>query len=442
MTICSKSLACWALVALLGAASGVFAQTANPPAKKSHRVPDAEAAELNALLASAQAAMEKKNYAAAAQNYEQFLAKRPDDANVHFQLGYAYTGLQRLGDAKREYEKAIALDPKMGAAYLNLGLTLLDSDPSGAIEPFKKAGELLPDQTEPKYLLGVAYERSGKPGQAIEQYRAAAHLDAKNFEAHLALARTLLREKQPGVAEPQFRAAVALRPDSADAHLGLARCLLAEKQKDAAADEIAGYLAVQPNDTQARIEHAGLLAELRKNTEALAELDRAALPDGEKLLALKIRARVYFQMQRYDDAAAALLKAAALAPQDADIPVQRGQVYLDKKDYPNAVRELIVAYKMNPGDNEVLGNLVAAEYLNKNYAAALEGLDVLTKRETLPLGALFIRATCYDKLGQAAEALDAYQKFLAANKDEASDMYFEATARARFLSRELEEKKR
>ena len=55
---------------------------------------------------------------------------------------------------------------------------------------------------------------------------------------------------------------------------------------------------------------------------------------------------------------------------------------------------------------------------------------------------MFMRAASYDKLGQAAEALGAYQKFLAVNKDENSDMYFEATSRARALASELKNKKR
>jgi hypothetical protein len=41
-----------------------------------------------------------------------------------------------------------------------------------------------------------------------------------------------------------------------------------------------------------------------------------------------------------------------------------------------------------------------------------------------------------------APALDAYQKFLQLNKDETSDMYFEAAARSRTLARELKDKKR
>jgi len=58
------------------------------------------------------------------------------------------------------------------------------------------------------------------------------------------------------------------------------------------------------------------------------------------------------------------------------------------------------------------------------------------------LGSVYLRATCYDRMGQIAEALDAYKKFLESNKDENSDMYFVSTSRVRALTRELQEKKR
>jgi len=98
-----------------------------------------------------------------------------------------------------------------------------------------------------------------------------------------------------------------------------------------------------------------------------------------------------------------------------------------------SVRELIVALKMAPDATDVLGDLVTAQYLSKNYPAALNGLDLLSKREPLPAGSWFIRATCYDKLGELAQALDAYQKFLQSNKDQNNDMYFESTARVRAM---------
>jgi Flp pilus assembly protein TadD len=442
MTIWSKSLAVWALVALLGASQSLSAETAKASQKRSQRVQDPEATALSNLLATAQVAMEKKDYVAAAQNYQEYLAKRPDDANIHFQLGYAYTALQKLSDAKTEYENAIALDPKMAPAYLNLGLTLLDSDPAAAIEPLQKAVTLSPNQAEPKYFLGAALERSGKPSLAIEQYQAAEKQDERHFETRLALGRMLLKSNQPREAESEFHAALALRPDSPPAQLGVAQSLLGQKKVNEAAAELGAYLKLQPNDNEARIERASLLADLGRNDDALAELDRAGRAAADDPSLLKLRGRIYFEAKRYDDAVMVLEKIVTLAPQDANILAELGHVYLEKKDYPNALRVLMVAWKMTPTDNDVLGELVAAEYLNKNYPAALEGLDVLSKRKSLPLGTLFIRATCYDKLGQAAQALEAYQQFLSLNKDETSDMYFEAAARARFLARQLKEKKR
>ena len=146
--------------------------------------------------------------------------------------------------------------------------------------------------------------------------------------------------------------------------------------------------------------------------------------------------------KQYDNAVPVLLKAIALAPQDPDLPAQLGHVYLEKKDYANAVNELVGALRMNPQSTDVLKDLVTAEYLSKNYPAALHGLDILAQKETPPPGSWFVRATCYDKLNQVALALDAYKKFLELNKDENSDMYFEATARVRTLTRELANRKR
>jgi tetratricopeptide (TPR) repeat protein len=185
---------------------------------------------------------------------------------------------------------------------------------------------------------------------------------------------------------------------------------------------------------------AAELAELGKNDEALAELDRATGGGSENLRALKLRVQIASQRKHYDDAIPALQKAIALAPQDAELAAQLGHIYLEKKDYANAVNELIVAFKMNQSSNDVLGELVTAQYLSKNYSGALKALDVLSQRKTLPMGSWFVRATCYDKLGQPAQALDAYKKFLELNTDLNNDMYFEASARVRTLTRELKKK--
>jgi superkiller protein 3 len=439
MRFSSKVLACSGfLVIFLAAATVSSAQNTSTSRK---RIPqDPEAVALNNLLTQAQAAMDRKDYEAAVQACQQYLAKKPDDATVHYDLGYAYTALQRPADARAEYEKTISLDPKMASAYQNLGLTLLTTDPAAAVAPLQKAAELLPQDARAKFLLGSALELSGKVTPAIEQYQAAQKRGENDFDVHFALGRALLSSNQPSAAEAEFRTALALKTDSAAAYLGLAKSLVAQKKPEAAAAEYSTYLAVQPNDNSARLEDAAALVDAGKYDDGLAELDRAASAGTESLRALKLRSQIAFQTKHYDAALLALQKAIALAPRDADLAAQLGHMYLEKKDYPRAVNQLIVAFKMNPASNDVLGDLITAQYLNKNYPATLQGLDVLSQRETLPLGSWFIRATCYDKLGQQLQALDAYKKFLELNKDQNNDMYFEASARVRTLTREIKKK--
>ncbi len=429
-----------ALLALAGASA---AQTVGTSRTKFPQ--DPAAIELNRLLTAAQDAASKNDFASAAQDYRDYLAKKPDDAVVHYDLGYAYTALQKPAEAKSEYEKAIALDPKMAAAYQNLGVTLIPTDPAAAIEPLQHAAELMPEDARTKWLLGVALEATKKDALAIEQYQAAEKLDAKSVEIRNSLGFALLRTGHASDAETAFREALSLQPAGAaadQAHKGLLQALLAQKKNDAAATEMGVFLAAHPHDASVELEHASLLVEAGKDDEALAELDKAATAAPESIRALKLRAQIYFQKKQYDNAVPVLVKAVALAPQDAELRAQLGHAYLQKKDYANAVPVLVAALNMNPQNIDALKDLVAAEYLNKNYPAALHGLDVLAQKETLPMGSWFVRATCYDKLGQAALALDAYKKFLEMNKDENSDMYFEATARVRTLTRELANKKR
>src|SRR5881398_1999167 len=138
---------------------------------------------LNDLLEEAQRDIDNKNFESAIAPLQRVIADQPEFAYAHFQLAYVYTALKRTDEARAEYTRTIAMDPKMSEAYLNLGMLLLDKLDAAAIAPLQKAVELLPAQSRPRYLLAVALDRSGDRAGAAKSFEALIRLDPDDIMA-------------------------------------------------------------------------------------------------------------------------------------------------------------------------------------------------------------------------------------------------------------------
>ena len=397
---------------------------------------------LASLLQQANEAIDKMDFAAALDPLQKYISQRPDEPYPHFQLGYAFSGLKRLQDAKTEFSRAISIDPKMAAAHLNLGLVLIDSDPAAAAEAFRHAAELQPAESRPRFLGGYSLEHAGKFPEAVEQYRAALALSPKDYEAHFALGRVLLRSDDATGAEEQFRAAIAVRADAAPAKLGLGSALLAQKKYEAAADALAEYLKLNPADRSAHFDRASALLQISRYDEALGELERSDTGGTPSTDTLKMRGEIYMQQKKWKEAGDTLKQAMAASPQDAELAAWIGRVDIELHDYPAAVGILAQVQARNPQDADALRDLADAFYLNGNYSSALEAMDRLAKLETPKPGSWFVRAICYDKLSRKAEAIEAYQKFLDLDGGQHDTQDFQARHRIPVLQRELGQSKK
>jgi len=395
---------------------------------------------LNDLLDEAQRDIDEKQFGAAIAPLQKVLAEEPGSAYAHFQLAYVYTALHKSKEARGEYERAVALDPKMSAAYLNLGTLLLESrEEAAAVAPLRKAVELLPAESHPRYLLAVALDRSGDRTAAGEAFDALLHLDPNNITALDYLGWVALRAGKPADAERRFRRAVETEPKSAGSLLGLAESLEAQNKTEAAA-EFRAYLEVMPNDSDTRVRFARLLMNQRENDAALAEL--AQVEGGKPSLpSLKLRADIQIAQKKWPDAVATLQQALALAPQDPQLHGGLGRTYMQLRDFPNAEKELKAAIQLDAKAIEYWKDLSSSYYLAKNYSATLAVLDRIDKMETPAAGAWFIRALCYDSLNQPKPALEAYQKFLALDQNKNPDQVWQAQERSKVLRRMLDGKK-
>jgi protein O-GlcNAc transferase len=389
------------------------------------------------LLQQAKDAIDKNDFTSALELLQKYIAQRPDDPYAHFQLGYSYAGLIRREEAKTEFSRAIALDPKMAPAHLNLGLVLMDSDPGGAADSFRRAADLQPAESRPRFLAGFALEHAGKSAEAVEEYRAALAISPKDYEYHFALGRVLLRNGDAPGAEEHFREAVAARGDSAPARLGFATALLTQKKYEAGTDALAEYLKLNPEDRAARFDRASALTEIDRFDDALAELDRGETNSAPTAEGLKMRGNIYLRQNKWKEAGATLAQAMRQSPQDQELPAWLGHVEIELHDYPAAINILGKVFANNPQDADVLRDLVNAFFLNGDYPATIGAMDRLSKLETPKPVSWFVRAICYDKLSRKAEAIEAYEKFLDLDNGQNETQDFQARRRAYTLQSEL-----
>src|SRR5712664_2543160 len=89
-----------------------------------------------------------------------------------------------LNDLLDEAQRSIdAHQFEAALAPLHLGILLIEKDAGAAVGPLRKAVELLPSQSRPRFLLGAAQERSGDLSEAAGSFEGALRLDPRDPEA-------------------------------------------------------------------------------------------------------------------------------------------------------------------------------------------------------------------------------------------------------------------
>jgi tetratricopeptide (TPR) repeat protein len=107
-------------------------------------------------------------------------------ANMHADLGAAYTGLAMFDEAVREYSKALDLCPDFADLRVRLGNIYRDMGVHhAAIAEFEHAKRLRPDFIPARIHLGVTLFSLGRREAALQEWKAVLDIDPGNKSAAL-----------------------------------------------------------------------------------------------------------------------------------------------------------------------------------------------------------------------------------------------------------------
>jgi TolB-like protein/DNA-binding winged helix-turn-helix (wHTH) protein/Flp pilus assembly protein TadD len=134
--------------------------------------------------------------------------------------------------ARESAQKAIALDPRLAAGYLALGMVQInnDFDWEGAGTSLKKAAALEPGSAEVLRYQAYLARTLGRVQESIDFYNRAIALDPLRANFHLALGYELYLASRFDEARESLRRAQELNPQLSSLHLTLGKTFLAQDQ--------------------------------------------------------------------------------------------------------------------------------------------------------------------------------------------------------------------
>jgi len=292
----------------------------------------------------------------AEREYSALLARHPREAPAW--SGRAAVELRRakFQAARRDADRAIALDAKLAEAYYLRGKT---SEQEGKIEEaladYRHVLSLEPAHFNANYRLIVVYQRLGRVEDSRRQAAIVrslkSQLDASN--AILFGTRSLSSGDYVSAAE-QFTRAVDLRPKDTRALYYLGLSLQNQGRLEGAVDAYRQALAV---NSDLAIVHAalGLILASRRETDAAHSHLARALELGDSDSPVNITAgRGLVVLREIGAAERAFLRALELSPGDPAALAELFQLYAMEERNEPARRYAILAADANPGDARLL----------------------------------------------------------------------------------------
>ena len=245
-------------------------------------------------------------------------------------------------DSETLWRQGVAVSPYSATAHTNLGDALMHKEPSvpdTAMQSYRRALELDPQDTKAYNGAAIAAMALGQPRMSLNYLRAAIRLDPQYAFAHYNLGCVLEGYKLIDEAIVQFDKAYKLDPEFSEAVSKLADLLILRRRYAEAFEVLQSAVAGFADQVYFHSTLSWLLAtcpedRLRNGARALVHADQACqLSARRDPWALDSRAAALAELQRFNEAISTAGRALALAREQG------------KDDLANQIEQRIYLYQ-------------------------------------------------------------------------------------------------
>jgi superkiller protein 3 len=209
--------------------------------------------------------------------YQKAIAINPNLVAAYYNMGITYADLENYWEAIRCYQKAVAIDPNFAMAYYNMGNTYKNlKNYNEAIHCYQKALAIDPNGAVAYNNMGNTYRNLENYNEAIRCFQKAIDLDSKYAVAYSNMGIAYANLKNYREAIRCYQKAVAIDPNFVMAYynMGIAHRKLKNYHK--AIRYYKKAVAIDPNFAMAYYNMGNVYDDLGNYNEALRCFQKAA----------------------------------------------------------------------------------------------------------------------------------------------------------------------
>lgn len=294
-----------------------------------------EMATFASKLTEASRLYNNSDYEGARKVYQEIIKENPNFVNAYIDLGRVCVRLGDLQTAAENFKTAIEMDPEnenfrkefesLTRRFIQEGTQLIQrkSYPA-ALEKFKQAASLNPEDPMAHYFMAVVYLEEGDAASALLSVNRSIELDPEYPKAHLVKGKVLTSMNDIAGAINSLKRAVEIDPQYIDAWKNIGYIYYKTKQYDLAIPAYKEVTKLEPRYASAYANMGAIYLEQKKYSEAVSSLSKAVEFNPRDVASMYRLSQAYNNVGKCEQAKATAQNALKIRPNWAPVLIELG----------------------------------------------------------------------------------------------------------------------